>query len=194
MRTGRFNATAVNVDLGINEKTGNMYARVIFRVEDGDCAGEFVSKFLSFSDKAITKSLTTLRDMGWQGDEPGLITVEDLPEMMSITVERGEDFNGSPSYLVQWINRIGEYGPALQGSLNATQRSEFSEKYRVLASQIPKRPRAEPKQDPRNNPVDYHNQRRGVVAGAHNRRPQRSNIQPNEQREPGMDDDDKIPF
>jgi hypothetical protein len=99
-----------------NSQGGTTYLTLRFTATQGDCVNETATKNMFFSEKALKRTVEDLRALGWQGDDPATITVEDLPNEVGIEVEHetftGRDGEDRLTARVKWINALN----ALKGN------------------------------------------------------------------------------
>lgn len=89
MRVGQFIGKAVGVEYG-RTKNGNEFIAVAMQC--GDEMGTWIG-YLNTDDN-ITRTLESLRLMGWAGNDAGAITVDDLPGYVQVDVRQDKDKDG----------------------------------------------------------------------------------------------------
>jgi len=182
MEPGRYRACVADVNLGHSSMKGTPYVRVVFRVIEGECEGEDIEHFMYLSDKTEERTFVTLRHMGFQGDDIGVMLPEDLPNVMEILVGE-ETFNHRTMLRVLRLARDGELSSP---SMDDASRQSLADRMKRLARRFPP---MKPAASSRTQPLPM---------GAQS--PQRNGVQqsPSQrhlgQRAPGDDVDDMIPF
>jgi len=123
MEEGRYVATCVNIEFAITEK-GTAYARLVMRIAPGEqFEGEDVFYYMYFTEKASSRSVETLRILGWTGDNLGEVSHHHIPNVVEIEVKQNE-YKGKTSFRIEWINAVGEHGP-LPKRMSDEQKTQF---------------------------------------------------------------------
>jgi hypothetical protein len=167
MKAGTAKAKATDAALSV-AGTGNEQLAVLFEFIEGENKGEQITAYLSFTDKTFKRTVKTLRDMGWDGDDFSVFAAEGcaalLQNPVDVTVREGVDLNGVP----RWEAQVGA-GLAIKEKMDQAQAVDFSQrmKARMLTmqqnGQLPngpgpaKAPAAGPggAQQPGNKPVNF---------------------------------------
>lgn len=126
---GTYLANATAIDFGFSSK-GTEQLGISFRLENG----RFISAYLYFSEAAADRSIETLRTLGWTGDDLSTLTVEDLPNQVSLVIEP-EEYNGKWTSKVKWINRAG--GLNMADPMDERRKREFAARMRARVRSIP---------------------------------------------------------
>jgi len=129
MNVGRHRARAMGIDFGI-ASTGTEQCAVTFEVTEGECAGETIGWFGSFTEKAAKYSIQALRALGWKGNDLAAIVAEDLVDEVDLVVQEEQDQQGEPRLRVRYINRPGTGAAMLKTPMTATQRAAFAARMR----------------------------------------------------------------
>lgn len=125
--TGKWPAQAESWDFN-TAGTGTPQIVVTFRITNGPHHGHKAIYFGSFSDKAQTRTLESLRHAGWQGDDLAAIT--ELPTEVELDIEL-QEYEGKWSNKVKWVNRGGRM--ELKNAMGDDQLRAFAEKMRGAA-------------------------------------------------------------
>lgn len=129
MNIGRHLAKAIGIDFGI-AGTGTEQVAVTFEVTEGECVGETIGWYGSFTDKATKYTIQALRACGWKGDDLSEIGVADMPDPVELVVQEDEDLEGNPVLRVRYINRPGSGGAVLKSPMTPDQRKAFASRLR----------------------------------------------------------------
>lgn len=166
MDQGTYRAKAIDFDFGV-AGTGTDQIAICFELTEGDCEKEQINWYGYFTEGTAERTIKTLRDLGWTGDNLATMGIEDLSEEVSLVIE--EDERGSLK--VKWVNTGG--GVALKTRMSNDQKNAFAARMRGFCMAKPGDPapqRTAPKTGPNPQP----------------RAQQRSAPKP---RQPGQDDD-----
>lgn len=115
--------------------TGNGDPQVVVVMQPID-SDEVVPWYGFFTEKTRDRTIKTLRDLGWVGDD-----VTDLDSLLragkevSFVVEHNE-WRGAKSARVKWFN-LGGQTKFLRNTMNAVQKAQFAAMIRGTAMQIP---------------------------------------------------------
>ena len=119
-----------------NSQGGTTYLTLRFTATQGDCVNETATKSMFFSEKALKRTVEDLRALGWQGDDPATITVEDLPNEVGIEVEHetftGRDGEDRLTARVKWINALNALNGNAEQSAVAAFGAQLKARIRAL--------------------------------------------------------------
>lgn len=139
MRNGHFVAIARGFDFGVTG-TGTDQIAVQFQIVEGELEGATIVWYGFFSEKAAKRTIESLRFMGWQGVDLSALTIDDLPNEVSIEVGTEADLEGKPRFKVQWVNALGDGAIRLKTKMDAGQKMAFAERLKGLAMTVPAGP------------------------------------------------------
>lgn len=123
LANGVYKAKAVGGAMGFTSN-GNEQIGVQFRLLGEGLEGRYITWRGYFTDKAIDRTIESLRICGWQGNE-----LEDLAGIDTNEVElvvENEEYNGVTTPKVRWVNRSG--GLAMSAPMQPEQLRSFSAK------------------------------------------------------------------
>lgn len=112
-------------DLGTSEK-GTEQIAVLFDYLDGNGEAGSITWFGYFTDGTWQRTLDSLRYMGWQGDDLGVLDGLDTNEVELVLDE--ETYQGKTRVKVQWVNRLQAL--ALKAPMDPAQRQSFAQRMR----------------------------------------------------------------
>jgi len=101
MKTGYHKARALFGALGFTSK-GTEQVAVEFEITEGDCKGEHITWFGFFTDQTTDRTIESLRNCGWQGDD-----LSDLSGLgdLEVSLDVGEEeYEGKTHLRVKWVN------------------------------------------------------------------------------------------
>jgi len=124
MENGKYRGRAREWDLGM---TGTGKVQLAIAFDFLDHPGESMTAYLYFTDDTFDRTLKTLREMGWTGDDFENITGIDQKEVQ-LVVEAEADQNSEMRPRIKWINGGG--GLALKQALEPNERKAFAAKMR----------------------------------------------------------------
>jgi hypothetical protein len=133
MKPGKYIGKAVGIDFG-RTKNGNEYIAVEF-----DVAGEVETWSGYFSDKAVERTISSLRQCGWTGNDVGAITVQDLPGYVVLDVRQDVDQDKRPRVDAQGqpIGRIAFVGSQVIDPLDGGARKALGLRLRGACARVP---------------------------------------------------------
>lgn len=124
-------------------QTGTEQIVIRFKIEEGKYADKNAYWTGSFTEKTYERTLESMRNCGWQGDD--LSEIDSLGNeqvQLVVSEDEYEDKNGElkSRLVVNWVNKIGTM--AVKGSMSAEDRKEFAARMRgkILATGQPKAP------------------------------------------------------
>ena len=125
---GSYKARAEDADLS-ETNAGNPQVAVLLRLISGGPAVEqqLITWYGSFTEKAIDRTLESLRYLGWKGDDLSNLQGVGTSEV-TVVIEHGEDPEGKLRARVKWINSGG--GLAVKKRMDAGGAKAFAEKMR----------------------------------------------------------------
>lgn len=103
---GKYRARAISWDLGV-ASTGTQQIGAQFELLDEPNAGQRMTWFGFFTDKALASTVKALRAMGWQGSDPSELASSGgglAANEVTITVEHETDQQGQPRARVRWVD------------------------------------------------------------------------------------------
>ena len=104
---GRYLARATTVGWWVkNENTAQerQYFTATFTVDDGEYKGEAVEYYGWMTEKARDRTITALKNMGWNGE--GVLPKSGLENQVEVTVEE-DTYKGVSRMRVAWVNEVG---------------------------------------------------------------------------------------
>lgn len=104
---GKYKARAIDGALGESGEKKTPCVDVMFRIEEGDHAGEEIGWQGWMTDKAVKTTFRALRNMGWQGDNVTELVGIDQ-NIVELDVQR-ETYEGKTRTKVKWVNRPGGF-------------------------------------------------------------------------------------
>jgi hypothetical protein len=122
---GTYAARAIEADLGETSK-GDPQVAVLLQVVDEAFAGETITWFGSFTDKAKPFTFAALRTLGWSSDDVSDLTGVTDNEVKVVLEE--DTYDGKTRLRVKWINRLG--GLALKTPMSADRKKAFAAQMR----------------------------------------------------------------
>jgi hypothetical protein len=125
---GTHRARAKEWALG-KSSAGNEQIAVMFEITQGENIGKSITWFGSFSDKAVDRTLDSLRHCGWSGDNFVELLGLDTNEV-ELVVE-AEEYEGKIRDKVRWVNRPARL--ALREQLDTSALSVFAARMRTKA-------------------------------------------------------------
>lgn len=129
IQAGRFIAHAHVAKLGTTE-TGKDQIGVQFRLDEGPDEGELVSWYGYFTDKAVQRTLESLRHCGFVGYDLNVFdgtpeaTSRLLPRSVELDIEI-EEYEGKSRPKVRWVNAAGGM-PFVKKEMDAARRAAFA--------------------------------------------------------------------
>ncbi len=128
---GTYRARGVTAALGLTSK-GSEQVAVELTFVDGEYQGQSATWYGYFTDKTTDRTLDSLRNLGWEGDDLADLSGIDKNEV-AIVIDDEQDDHGNVRSRVRWINRAG--GLALKERMNPAQLQDFAARMRgkVLA-------------------------------------------------------------
>ena len=126
---GTYLAKATALQFGYSSK-GTEQLGISFLLENG----RHIAAYLYFSEAAADRSIESLRTMGWKGDDLFALTVEDLPEQVSLVIEP-EEYEGKWTSKVKWINRAG--GLNMADPMDDARRRQFAARMKARTRAVP---------------------------------------------------------
>lgn len=128
LHPGKFRMKARGAQLAYTKDDNDQVAVELVAL-DPDYAGESITWFGSFAEKAFDITISSLRNAGWQGDDLGdLSSVADGQECVAVLVE--DEYEGKLSLKVRWINAAG--GVAVKKPMSDDQARSFGARMRSL--------------------------------------------------------------
>lgn len=180
LEDGVYLAVAVSWGLGLTS-TGKEQLGVEFEFLDERLAGQRITWFGYFTDRAFDVTLKALRTLGWQGSD--LSDLRDLDSNQVNLVIENEEYQGRYYPRVRWINPLNS-GIPLRSQMDPNAARSFAErmKGRILAAeQSGGQTGAQPAQQRRSPPPPAQSPRQQYAAPQH-------------QQQPPPHSDDDIPF
>jgi len=113
--------------------SGNTQVAIDLEItEEGEHEGQHRTWYGSFSEKAMERTLKSLRLLGWEGDDLSNLTGIDRNDVW-VTIVHEEDLEGNPRDRAAWIN--GSPGLAISKPLDQESAKAFAERMKghVLA-------------------------------------------------------------
>lgn len=142
MQAGKYKARAADVGLGMTQ-TGKEEVAILFRITEGELEGQVITWHGFFTDGTTTRTIESLRNCGWQGDDLGVFCTENhpsaealLPYDVEIDVKPNE-YNGEIRMQVAWVNRPGSGGVALKTKLDPQQSKAFAARMKGACKVVP---------------------------------------------------------
>ena len=125
---GKHPARAVSAVLGI-ANTGTEQVAIEYEFTDGPNKGRRISHYAYFTDKAMERSVETLRISGFRGNELTDLSSLSGPDtpVVQLVIEM-EDYQGELQPRVKWVNRLG--GPAVKQVMDENQARDFANRMR----------------------------------------------------------------
>lgn len=107
---GKYPAICRSIQFG-ETSTGKEQAAIEFElIGDHADSGQSITAFLFFTEKTLSRTVESLRHLGWTGDDlselPALAADGKLGQEVEIVVDH-EEYEGKVSAKVKWINRPG---------------------------------------------------------------------------------------
>lgn len=167
---GKYKARATEGGLGLT-KGGREQVAVAMSIVDGDQAGNSLTWFGHFTPDTTSRTLESLRHLGWKSDD-----LSDLDGILDNEVEivvEHDVYNGKTSAKIAWVNRLGT-GLALKERLDPAAAKAFAARMR--------------------GEVVAHNAKAKAAGGATPKHQERSAAPRNGQQRPPFDSDDDVPF
>lgn len=135
---GTYRARAVSGGLGY-AGNGTEQLGVDFVITEGPSEGQHVTWWGYFSEKAITRTVESLRTMGWQGDDLCDLTGIDQ-NLVDLVIEPEEYEDKRTGEIrtkskVQWINKPS--GLSIKDAMSAGQAREFASRMRSKIMTLP---------------------------------------------------------
>lgn len=134
MSEGKFLARATSYSFGL-AKTGTPGCAVMFKVTEGEQAGESFSWSGWFSEKAAARSIESLQYMGWKGEDPQTVDISEIGEEVEIVVkvetftnDAGREITGPK---VAFVNK-NRAGAVKLAAMPASDAQAFREKMKGL--------------------------------------------------------------
>lgn len=121
MENGKYRARAREWDLGI-AGTGKEQLAIAFDFLDHP--GQSMTAYLYFTDETFDRTLKSLREMGWTGDDFDNITDLDRNEVQLVVEAEVNPKTGQAEPRIKWINNSG--GLALKQAMDPAQRKSFA--------------------------------------------------------------------
>lgn len=128
MEPGRYKARAVSWGLGHSQK-GTPQIAIELQVLEGQCEGESMTWYGSFSEAAHPYTFNSMRTLGWEGDDLGDLSTLNKNEVQITVAE--EEYNGEVNLRVKWINPLG--GLALKDPMKPDQIKAFAARMKGAA-------------------------------------------------------------
>lgn len=149
MSVGKFRAKAVEAKLGY-ASTGTEQVAVAFELLEGHEVGQCVTWYGFFTERAETRTLESLRNAGWRGDDVSdLSSLGSCECVLDIQLEDGRE-------RVKWINAAGSGRVALKLEMTEQQKRAFAARLRGAAAAIPAGARVPaPKREPGDDFPDF---------------------------------------
>lgn len=144
---GYYRAVAVPVDtddgptyvqFGESSK-GTSQAVVNFEILDGECAGRRIVWFGYFSEKTVTRTVESLRYCGFKGDDLAALLTQTLDQEVQLVIQH-EDYQGTTSAKVAWVNRAGGGGFKLKEPMQKAGLQRFAAMMKNSVKAIPEAP------------------------------------------------------
>lgn len=124
MDEGTYKAKAVDVELGYAQ-TGTPQVAVLFEVLEGDEAGSRITWYGYFTDGTSQRTIESLRNCGWKGNDLSELEPSLLPDDVQIVVQH-QEYNGAMRAKVAWVNKVGAGTIAMKERMTPEQRKQFA--------------------------------------------------------------------
>lgn len=132
---GKVKARAVEADLGTTNN-GKEQIAVCFRILEGPDDGQHITWYGYFSDAAQQRTLESMRHCGWEGDDIAAINPQNMCGLdaneVQLVIEH-DTYNGKTAAKVQWVNKTGAGGVALNSRMDDAQRRAFAARMKGAA-------------------------------------------------------------
>lgn len=132
LENGTYKARAAQWDLGLTG-TGKEQVAVMFELLDPAFAGQRITWFGYFTEKALPITVKALRTMGWQGDD--LLNLQGLDGNEVELVIANETYEGKTRPKVQFVNAVGG-GLSLATPMAPDQQRSFAAQMRMRIAAI----------------------------------------------------------
>lgn len=134
---GKHTAQPRSWDFGLTKNDRDQVA-VEFEILEGEDAGEFITWYGYFTDDTEARTIDSLRNCGWQGDD--LTELKGMGSRKVQLVIEDETYEGKVHSRVRWVNRFGGNGVQLAKTMDAQRRRELAARLRGLAASTPALP------------------------------------------------------
>jgi hypothetical protein len=134
IKVGKHTAQPRSWDFGETDK-GTEQVAIEFEIVEGEDAGEFITWYGFFTDDTEDRTLESLRNCGWQGDD-----VTDLQGVGSRKVQlviEDESYQGKTHSRVRWVNRVGGNGVRLKKTMAPDTKRMLAARLRAKAQALP---------------------------------------------------------
>lgn len=108
--------------------TGTDQIAILFDISDGPFAGQRITGYVYFTEKAGDRAIESLEHCGWDGDSLAELKGMGTKEVEIVCAE--EDYNGKKQMKVQWINSPGGRGMAMHETMSPEQKLAFNERWK----------------------------------------------------------------
>lgn len=132
---GRYLAKATEWDLGIADK-GTEYIAVVFRIAEGQYAGQFRTWRGFFTEKTEKRTVESLRYCGWTGND--FTNLTDLDKnFVTVTIEHESNEETGKLYdKIAWVNKPGNL--AVKTAMDEKHKAVFAKRMRGVCVSVPK--------------------------------------------------------
>ena len=160
---GNYKAVAVSTGLGVSG-TGTEQIGIMFRTSEGVAVGYRGY----FTEKTTERTIQSLRNCGWNGNDLSVFTetneaecVKLLPNEVEIVVEHKPPMTpeGRTYAEVKWVNKIGSGVVTMKDKLDANRARAFAERMKGACLAVPAqsggapRPPAQPARNEQRRPA-----------------------------------------